>query len=260
VKILASYSIKGGVGKTTTAVNLAYLAARAGHRTLLWDLDPQGAATYLFRIKPKVKGGAARVVEKRKPLVAALRGSDIDGLDLLPSDVTYRNLDLDLARVGSSASKATRTLATVLRDVRDDYDVAILDTQPGMSLVSENVVHAADLVVVPLIPTVLALRTFDQLETFLADGPARTPRLLAFFTQVDRRKTLHRETVDTLPDQRGQLSRTVVPALSVVERMSVQRAPLPVFAPRSVATRAYRDLWAEAADLVGLEPGSTRRN
>ena len=60
VKVLASYNLKGGVGKTTAAVNLAYLAAQNGHRTLLWDLDPQGAATYLFRVKPRVKGGSVR--------------------------------------------------------------------------------------------------------------------------------------------------------------------------------------------------------
>jgi chromosome partitioning protein len=56
-RVLATYNIKGGVGKTSAAVNLAYLAARDGARTLLWDLDPQGASTYLFRVKPKVKGG-----------------------------------------------------------------------------------------------------------------------------------------------------------------------------------------------------------
>ena len=57
VKIVATYSIKGGVGKTSAAVNLGALAARDGRRTLLWDLDPQGAASFLFRVKPKVKGG-----------------------------------------------------------------------------------------------------------------------------------------------------------------------------------------------------------
>ena len=56
-RVLATYNIKGGVGKTSAAVNLAYLAAQAGHPTLLWDLDPQAASTYLFRVRPKVKGG-----------------------------------------------------------------------------------------------------------------------------------------------------------------------------------------------------------
>ena len=71
MKVLASYNIKGGVGKTSTAVNLAYLAAREGRRTLLWDLDPQGAATYLFRVRPRVKGGGRGLVTRKRPMEAA---------------------------------------------------------------------------------------------------------------------------------------------------------------------------------------------
>jgi len=62
MKTIASYNVKGGVGKTSAAVNLAYLSAQDGYRTLLWDLDPQGAATFLFRIRPKVKGGSRKLV------------------------------------------------------------------------------------------------------------------------------------------------------------------------------------------------------
>ena len=68
MKVVATYNIKGGVGKTSTAVNLAYLAARDGLRTLLWDLDPQGSATYLFRVKPKVKGGGKALVAGKRTL------------------------------------------------------------------------------------------------------------------------------------------------------------------------------------------------
>ena len=96
VKVLASYNLKGGVGKTTAAVNLAYLAARAGHRTLLWDLDPQGAATYLFRVKPRVKGGSAKLVRGRRPIIDAVKATDFERLDLLPADFTYRMMDIDL--------------------------------------------------------------------------------------------------------------------------------------------------------------------
>ena len=63
--VLATYNVKGGVGKTSAAVNLARLAAEGGARTLLWDLDPQGASTYLFRVKPKVKGGGTKLVAAR---------------------------------------------------------------------------------------------------------------------------------------------------------------------------------------------------
>ena len=96
MKIIASYNLKGGVGKTTAAVNLAYLSAQQGQRTLLWDLDPQGAATYLFRIRPRVKGGSQKLVRGSRPILDAVKATDFEGLDLLPADFTYRHMDIDL--------------------------------------------------------------------------------------------------------------------------------------------------------------------
>ncbi|MBV8947157.1 MAG: AAA family ATPase, partial [Solirubrobacterales bacterium] len=91
--VLASYNIKGGVGKTSAAVNLAFLAARGGATTLLWDLDPQGASTYLLRVKPKVKGGGRRLVRGKTDAGARIKGTDYERLDLLPADFSYRHMD-----------------------------------------------------------------------------------------------------------------------------------------------------------------------
>ncbi|HVW43253.1 MAG TPA: ParA family protein [Amycolatopsis sp.] len=249
MKTVASYNIKGGVGKTTAAVNLAYLAARAGHRTLLWDLDPQGAATFLFRVKPRVKGGSARLVGGKRPLDPALRATDFENLDLLPADFTYRNMDLDLARRGD-AKKTVHTLSRLLRDLSDEYDLVFLDTPPSLSLVSENVLHAADVVLVPIIPTVLAQRTFDQLVEFLGTFNGDGPRVHGFFSMADRRKSLHRELIATLPAEREGISATAIPALSVIEQMAVHRAPLGAYAPHSPAARAYDALWTELVQLL----------
>ena len=95
-RVLATYNIKGGVGKTSAAVNLAYLAARGGARTLLWDLDPQGGSTYLLRVKPKVRGGGRKLVRGKSAIDALIKGTDYDGLDLLPADFSYRHMDLAL--------------------------------------------------------------------------------------------------------------------------------------------------------------------
>ena len=242
MRIAALYNIKGGVGKTSTAINMAYLSAKHGRRTLIWDLDAQGAATYILRIKPRVKGGGKRLVRATRPLEDSLKGTDFDNLDLLPADFTYRHLDLLL----DETKKPTRQLARLLAPLADEYDQVILDCPPSMSLLSENVLRAADLVLVPLIPTTLSVRTMEQLTHFVGglDGP--TPRLLGFFSMVDRRKTLHREIIAALPSQRTDIAQAAIPALSVVEQMAQRREPVAEFAPRSAAARNYEQLWREA--------------
>jgi chromosome partitioning protein len=254
VKTLATYNIKGGVGKTAAAVNLAYLAARGGRRTLLWDLDPQGAASYLLRVRPRVKGGGKALIRGRKALDQAAKPTEFDHLDLVPSDRTYRNLDLVL----DAAKKSTQRIARLLDPLEDDYDVIVLDCPPGISLASENVLHATDVLLVPLIPTTLSVRTLDQLTEFAAELEY-PPTLLPFFTMVDGRKRLHREVVDRLRAERKDLAATVIPALSVVEQMAVHRAPLPVFAPRSRVTRSYEAVWGEVRGLANLGPRSAAR-
>jgi chromosome partitioning protein len=237
---LATYNIKGGVGKTAAAVNLAYLAARDGRRTLLWDLDAQGAASYLLRIRPRIKGGGKALIRGKTSLDQAVKPTEFDRLDLVPADFTYRNLDLAL----DASKKPTQRIARLLGSLAGDYDLVILDCPPGISLVSENVLQAVDTLLVPLIPTTLSARTLEQLTGFVAelDHP---PRLLAFFTMVDGRKRLHREVVDRLRAERQDLAATAIPARSLVEQMSVHRAPLPVFAPGSTVSRSYEQLWAE---------------
>src|SRR5437660_112418 len=137
-RVLATYNIKGGVGKTSAAVNLAVLAAGQGARTLLWDLDPQGASTYLFRVKPKVKGGGRKLVTGKSDAADSIKGTDHERLDLLPADFSYRHMDLAL----DDAKKPTRRLARVLEPLRPDYDYVFLDCPPSLSLVSENVFEA----------------------------------------------------------------------------------------------------------------------
>ena len=228
MRIYAIYNIKGGVGKTTTAVNLGYLAAEAGLRTVLWDLDPQGAASFMFRIKPKVKGGGKALISGKRPLDDAIKGTDFDNLDLIPADFTYRNMDLllDDAKPGgrpddAPGGKPARRLSKLLAPLADEYDAVFLDCPPSVSLVSENVLHAADTVVVPLIPTTLSVRTLEQLAAFVGEFKGFRPEIFAFFSMVDRRKKLHREIIEQLAAPRGDVARTIIPSLSVIESMSV---------------------------------------
>ena len=248
MKIFATYNIKGGVGKTATAVNLSYLAAQEGYRVLLWDLDAQGAATFLFRVRPRVKGGGKALIRGTRSVDNAIKATDFDRLDLLPADFTYRNLDLVL----DAAKKPARRLGSLLAPLRAEYDVVFLDCPPGISLLSESVLQAVDTLLVPLIPTTLSVRTLDQLTEFIAGLNGHKPAILAFFSMIDRRKRLHKEISEQLPEQRADVAATAIPAMSMIERMSVERAPVTAFAPRSVAARGYTELWAEARERSGL--------
>ena len=255
MKIVASYNLKGGVGKTTAAVNLAYLAAQDGLRTLLWDLDPQAAATYMFRVQAKVKGGSEKLVGGKRPILDAVKASDYDRLDLLPADFTYRHMDIDL----NDRPKPAKTLRRLLSPLSREYDLVVLDTPPSLSLVSENVLRASDLVLVPLIPTVLSVRTFDQLSAFVDDMGGRKPKLRGYFSMLDRRRKLHREILEDLPASRKRMSAVAIPAASAVEQMAVRRAPLVEYAPRSPAALAFVELWREAAAALRLPvPGESR--
>jgi chromosome partitioning protein len=246
VKVVATYSIKGGVGKTSTAVNLAYEAAESGGRVLLWDLDPQGAATYFVRVKPVVKGGAAKLVGSKGALAPHVRATDHPSLHLVPSDFSLRHLDLHL----DHTKDPRKRLDSLLHGVVDHYDLALLDCPPGISLSSEAVFGASGVLLVPTIPTTLSARTLDQLAAFLREERqhlGRSPEVLPFFSMVDRRKKLQRQLVTSLRAERPSFLQTEVPNASAVERMARERLPVAVVAPRSAAARAFHDLWRELA-------------
>jgi len=241
VKILATYNIKGGVGKTASAVNLAWMAARDGIPTLVWDLDPQAAATFYFRIKPKVRGGGKGLVRGKHELEELIKGTDFANLDLLPADFSYRNLDLLL----DEKKKPTRQLRKLLKPLAAEYGCIILDCPPSISLVSEAVFHAADALLVPVIPTPLSLRTLQQLMKFRADQGLDKLHILPFFSMVDRRRKLHQEIVSELPREYPHMLVSEIPYASDVERMGVHRAPLACYAGNSRAVQAYAALWME---------------
>ena len=234
-RVLATYNIKGGVGKTSAAVNLSYLAARGGARTLLWDLDPQGASTYLFRIRPKVHGGGRRLIRLKTRPEDSIKGTDYLGLDLLPADFSYRHMDLALG--GSKRPKAR--LARVIAPLYKHYEYIFLDCPPSISLVSESVFEAADALLVPIIPATLSSRTFEQLEELVAGGP----QVLAFFSMVEVRKSLHREVMAQLRARHVTMLGAAIPSADEVERMGVDRSVVAEIAPGGRAALSYEALW-----------------
>jgi cellulose biosynthesis protein BcsQ len=247
VKVYASYNIKGGVGKTTAAVNLAFLASQAGQRTLVWDLDPQGAASYFFRVKPKWKGGAKALIRGKRGPEPLIRGTDFERLDLLRAHFGYRHMDVVLSKL----KRPERRLAKVLALLEGEYDRVFLDCPAGITLASESVFRAADVLLVPSIPTTLSLRTLLQLLKHLKGEGVRRLSVMPFFSMVDRRKSLQQRICRQPPN--GFL-KSHVPYLSAIEQMAERRAPLPSYAPGSAAAEAFKALWQEleASDTRGV--------
>lgn len=249
MKIVALYNIKGGVGKTAAAVNMAYLAARSGYRTLLWDLDPQGASTFYLRIQPKLKGGAKALVQGKRDVLELIKGTDFDHFDLLPADFSTRNMDLLL----DDSKKPTKRLTKLLQPLAASYDYVFLDCPPGISLGSEAILRAADYVLCPLIPTPLSGRTLEQLLQFMIEAELEPQRLWPFFSLVDRRKKVHQEFMAGLWQSMPELLNSAIPYASDVERMGLERKPLVEFAPHSKSAQAYQALWQEVHARINAQ-------
>lgn len=246
MKSIAIYNIKGGVGKTATAVNLSYLAAQTGARTLLCDLDPQSSATYYFRVKPGIKSGVKGLVKGGEAIDLSIKGTDYDNLDLLPADFSFRNLDVTM----KDTERSKKKLRHILEDFSDDYDLVFLDCAPNINLFTESIFELADYMVVPVIPTTLSVRTYQQLRDFFRENHYDTFKILPFFSMVEKRKKLHQVMIRELREHYAEILHTMIPYISEIERMGVNREPVLATNPRSRASKAYQKLWDEISRLL----------
>ena len=236
---LAIYSNKGGVGKTATAVNLSYLAAQNGAKTLICDLDPQGSATYYFRVKPKLKSGPKGFVKGAKGIYKSVKGTDFENLDILPADFSLRKLDVLYNKFGNSKMR----LKKMLYPFAAEYHLIILDCPVTIGILAENILNAADYAIVPMIPTTLSVRTYNQLLSFCKKKGYDVAKIFPFFSMVDRHKTMHRELLISVSKDFKGVLQSFVPYLAQIEKMGIYRAPVALYAPRSLAAKSYQNLW-----------------
>ncbi len=241
MKILACYNVKGGVGKTATAVNLAYLAARTGWKVLIWDLDPQGATSFYFKVQPKKRHRASKIIGRKENIEQLIMGTDYANLDLIPADFSYRKFDIYLNQL----KKPLTTFRKILKPIGREYDYIIFDCPPGITVASETIFNVADVLVIPLIPTTLSLRTLQQLIDFHEKRELERLQLLPFFSMVDIRKGLHRAIVKKPPLTGIHFLKSYIPYASDIEQMGIKHAPLLAYAPSGKSAQAYQELWVE---------------
>lgn len=232
--VIAVYSMKGGVGKTTLATNIAWCSATlSGLQTLLWDLDAQGGAAFLLGEEKQGKR-ADKVFSGDVDPAKRIARTRFPGLDLLAADLSLRSLEHDLAE----ADKPKR-LRKLLKQIGHDYRRIVIDCPPGLGEISDQIFRAADLIVMPVEPTPMALRSLDMVREHLRVNHKGGPRLLPVLSIADRRKKLH---VDVIA---AHLDWPVIPASSSIERMATEQAPVRTYAPK--AARAFTDLWGRIA-------------
>ena len=174
--VIALYNLKGGVGKTASCVNLAHLSATDGHRTLLWDLDPQGAAGYYYNTQPKSKSGVRKLLEKELSLDELVQLTEYDYLDVIPADKSARKLDILLDEQKGSKKQVRQ----MLKQAQHNYDFVFIDCPPGFSVLADNIFEAADIILMPAIPTTLSVRTYDIVKEYFEDKNLALEKLMCF--------------------------------------------------------------------------------
>ncbi len=247
-RVIAMCNQKGGVGKTTTTINLGAALAEYGRKVLLVDFDPQGSLSVGLGLNPHEMDYSIYnlLLERDVTVDEVIVPSGVPGMDLLPS-----NIDLSAAEVQLVQEVAReQTLARVLAPAVPDYDVILIDCQPSLGLLTVNALTAADGVIVPLECEYFALRGVALLKTTIDKVQERlNPRLEVdgiLGTMFDGRTLHSREVMDRLVQAWGDtVFHTVIRRTVKFSDSTVAGEPITAYAPTSGGAESYRQLARE---------------
>jgi chromosome partitioning protein len=237
---LALYNLKGGVGKTASAINLAFLAASEGYKTLIWDLDPQGSSSFYLDAVPQVKNETKKLFNNDLNLAEAIQSTTYENLFIIPADLSARQADILLNEMKQSKKK----LSSLLSSLKKEFDIVFVDCPPGISVLHDAVFFGIDHILIPNIPTTLSIRSFETIKNYFSENDLSIEKVKCFFSMVDHRKNLHHETMQQFYKDKI-FFKNYIPYLSDVEKMGIHQAPLETYAHSSYAVQCYRELWRE---------------